>query len=235
MRVLVACEFSGIVRDAFRRRGHDAVSCDLRETEVPGPHIQGDVLAVLNDGWDMMIAHPPCTHIAVSGAAWFTEKRADGRQQAAVEFFMQFTRTSIPKVAIENPVCIMSRLYRKPDQVIQPWQFGHCESKKTCLWLTGLPPLTPTEIVEPAYYMTKGLPLFGIAPEQYRDRSGKRYSPTNYLTGRMQNARFLQPDSRRPEPARPVAREREREKPDVSRHCGSYGRPVGQGAMRCQA
>lgn len=129
MRVLVACEFSGMVRDAFLARGHDAHSCDFLPSERPGPHYQRDVLEVLDYGWDLLIAHPSCTHIAVSGARWFKEKRADGRQQAAVEFFMRLVNAKIPKICVENPVCIMSRLYRKPDQIIQPWQFGHGETK----------------------------------------------------------------------------------------------------------
>lgn len=148
MKVLVACEYSGRVRDAFIRAGHDAMSCDLLPTDVPGPHYQGDVRDVLGDGWDLMIAHPPCTHLGVSGARHFAEKRADGRQQAAIEFFMMLADADIPRYAIENPVCIMSSIWRKPDQVIQPWQFGHGETKATCLWLKGLPKLTPTNIVE---------------------------------------------------------------------------------------
>ena len=148
MRVLVACEYSGTVRDAFRAMGHDAVSCDLLPTDVPGPHHQGSVLDIINDGWDMMIAFPPCTHLAVSGARWFAAKRADGRQQQAIDFFMQLANADIPKIAIENPVCIMSTQWRKPDQIIQPWQFGHGETKATCLWLKGLPQLTPTNIVD---------------------------------------------------------------------------------------
>jgi hypothetical protein len=146
MRVLVACEFSGIVRDAFRSRGHDAWSCDLLSTEREGPHIQGDVLRHLDDGWDLVIAHPPCTDLAVSGARYFEEKRKSGAQQKSIEFFMAFTKLRC-KWAIENPIGIMSRLYRKPDQIIQPWQFGHPESKATCLWLSGLPLLQPTKIL----------------------------------------------------------------------------------------
>lgn len=148
MRVLVACEFSGIARDAFKAKGHDAWSCDLLPTEIPGNHIQGDVLNILNDGWDLMIAHPPCTDLAVSGARWFKEKQADGRQQRSVEFFMQIMSAPIAKKAVENPIGIMSRLYRKPDQVIQPFQFGHEVQKATCLWLYGLPLLEPTKIVD---------------------------------------------------------------------------------------
>lgn len=148
MRVLVACEYSGRVRDAFIARGHDAMSCDLLEADVPGPHYQGDVRDVLDYPWDVMVAHPPCTHLSVSGARHFAAKREDGRQQAAVSFFMMLAKADIPMIAIENPVCIMSSLWRKPDQTIQPWQFGHGETKATCLWLKGLPLLTPTNVVE---------------------------------------------------------------------------------------
>lgn len=148
MRVLVACEYSGRVRDAFIKGGHEAMSCDLLPTEAPGPHYQGDVRDVLSFPWDLMVAHPPCTHLSVSGARHFEAKRLDGRQQAAVSFFMTLAKADVPRIAIENPVCIMSSLWRKPDQTIQPWQFGHGETKATCLWLKGLPPLRPTEIVE---------------------------------------------------------------------------------------
>lgn len=147
MRVLVACEFSGVVRDAFIARGHDALSCDLLPTEAPGPHYQGDVRDVLDYPWDVMIAHPPCTDLSVSGARHFAAKRMDGRQQASASFFMMLAKADIPCIAIENPVCIMSSLWRKPDCVLQPWQFGHGETKATCLWLKGLPPLVPTDIV----------------------------------------------------------------------------------------
>lgn len=148
MRILIACEYSGVVRDAFIRRGHDAISCDLLPSDSPGPHYQGDVMDIINDGWDMMIAHPPCTHLSVSGARYFKQKREDGRQQAAIEFFMALIQAPISKVAVENPVCIMSSLYRKPGQIIQPWQFGHPESKATCLWLHNVPKLVPTNILE---------------------------------------------------------------------------------------
>ena len=148
MRVLIACEFSGIVRDAFAARGHNAWSCDLEPSERPGNHYQGDVCEILNGyQWDLVIAHPPCDHLAVSGARWFDEKRADGRQQAAIAFFFMFTQLRC-RWAIENPVGIMSTIYREPDQYIQPWQFGHGETKKTGLWLNGLPLLRPTNIVD---------------------------------------------------------------------------------------
>lgn len=149
MRVLVACEYSGRVRDAFIRAGHDAMSCDLLPTDAPGPHYEGSLFDVIDYPWDMAIFHPPCTHLAVSGSRHFAAKKMDGRQQAGVAFFMQIVRRSdhIRRVAIENPACIMSSLWRKPDQVIQPWQFGHGETKATCLWLKGLPLLQPTDIV----------------------------------------------------------------------------------------
>jgi site-specific DNA-cytosine methylase len=148
MKVLIACEYSGTVRDAFIARGHDAMSCDLLPTDTPGPHYQGDVFDIINNGWDLMIAHPPCTHLSVSGARHFEAKRKDGRHQAAVDFFMALANVDIPRMAIENPICIMSTVWRKPDQIIHPWQFGHGEKKSTCLWLKGLPLLTPSNIVE---------------------------------------------------------------------------------------
>jgi len=168
MKVLVACEYSGRVRDAFIRLGHDAMSCDLLPTDVPGPHYLGDVRDVLDDGWDLMVAHPPCDHLAVSGARWFKEKRADGRQQAAIEFFMLLANADIPRICIENPVCIMSSHWRKPDQIIQPWQFGHGETKATCLWLKNLPPLMPTNIVEGREARVHKMPP---TPDRWKERS----------------------------------------------------------------
>ena len=133
MKVLIACEFSGIVRDAFIKRGHDAWSCDLLPTEVEGPHIQGDVLNILNDGWDLIIAHPPCTHLATSGARWFKNKEKE--QKEALEFVSLLLNAPINKIALENPISIISSRIRKPDQIVQPWMFGHPEQKSTCLWL----------------------------------------------------------------------------------------------------
>ena len=141
MRVLVACECSGVVREAFRSRGHEAWSADIKPAEDGGPHIQGDVLAILDHGWDLMIAHPPCTHLSVSGARHFAAKIADGRQQSAVEFFRAMLGAPIPRVAVENPVGIVNTTVRPPDQIIQPYQFGDRATKTTCLWLRGLPPL----------------------------------------------------------------------------------------------
>ena len=148
LKVLIACEYSGSVRDEFTKLGHDAMSCDLLASEAPGNHYQGDVRDVIDYPWDIMIAHPPCTHLSVSGARHFNGKKSDGRQQSAVSFFMMLAKADIPMIAIENPVCIMSSLWRKPDQIIQPWQFGHGETKATCLWLKGLPLLKATNIVD---------------------------------------------------------------------------------------
>lgn len=145
MRVLVACEFSGIVRDAFRDRGHDAWSCDLLDTERNGNHIVGDVRRVISDGWELMIAHPPCRYLAVSGARWFASRINE--QQEALDFVARLMCAPIPMIALENPVSIISSQIRKPDQIIQPWQFGHGETKATCLWLKNLPHLSPTNIV----------------------------------------------------------------------------------------
>jgi hypothetical protein len=150
VRVIVGCECSGVVREAFRKKGHDAWSCDIKPCEDNSPyHIQGDILDVLGQNWDLGIFHPPCTHLCVSGAAWFAKKRLDGRQDEGIDFFMKFTKTKIKHVCIENPIGIMSRLFRKPDQIIQPYWFGHTESKATCLWLWNLPRLKPTKICIP--------------------------------------------------------------------------------------
>jgi site-specific DNA-cytosine methylase len=146
MKVLVACEYSGTVRDAFLRAGHDAMSCDILPTDSAGPHYQGDVRDILGDGWDLMIAHPPCTHLAVSGARWFRDKVTE--QAEALDFVRLLMNAPIERIAIENPVSIISSKIRKPDQIIQPWQYGHGETKATCLWLKNLPQLTPTDVVE---------------------------------------------------------------------------------------
>jgi len=148
VRVLVACEYSGIVREAFQAKGHDVWSCDLLPTEQPGQHFQGDVREMLTQEWDLMIAHPPCTHLAVSGARHFAEKKADGRQDEALDFVRLLLSAPIAKIALENPISIISSKIRKPDQIIQPWQFGHGETKATCLWLKGLQPLQATDVVE---------------------------------------------------------------------------------------
>lgn len=168
MRVLIACESSGVVRDAFIRGGHDAMSCDLLETEQPGPHYKGDVREVINAQWDLMIAHPECTHLSVSGAAWFKEKKMDGRQARGISFFMEMIKADIPMIAVENPVCIMSSLYQRPTQIIQPWQFGHGETKATCLWLKGLPSLIPTNIVPGREARIHKMPP---GPDRWKERS----------------------------------------------------------------
>jgi len=166
MRVLVACEYSGTVRDAFIGKGHDATSCDLLPTESPGPHYQGNVLDILYDGWDLMIAHPPCTHLAVSGARWFKDKQ---REQADALCFVQALMDApILKIAIENPISIISSRIRKPDQIIQPRQFGHGETKATCIWLKGLPKLTPTSIVEGREARVHRMPP---SPDRWKERS----------------------------------------------------------------
>lgn len=172
MRVLVACEYSGRVREAFRSRGHDAWSCDLLPAEDGSEfHIEGPVECVpmgYRDTWDLMIAHPPCTHLAVSGAGHFAEKRADGRQQEAIDFFLWLAGLPIPRIAIENPVCIMSSVWREPDQIVQPWQFGTGETKATCLWLKGLPLLRPTNIVAGRWARVW---LMSPSPDRWKERS----------------------------------------------------------------
>ena len=169
MRILVACEYSGRVREAFRKLGHDAWSCDLLPSEDESfYHLQGDVLNVLHDKWDLMIAHPPCTDLAVSGARHFPAKRADGRQQAALQFVSDLMEAPIERIAIENPVSIISSHIRKADQYIQPWQFGHGETKKTGLWLKNLPNLTPTNIVEGREARVHKMPP---GPNRWKERS----------------------------------------------------------------
>lgn len=145
MKVLVGCEFSGTVRDAFLRRGHDAISCDLLPSDSPGPHYQGDISDIINDNWDLVVFHPPCTHLAVSGARWFKDKQVE--QKEALDFVRLLMSADIPKIAIENPVSIISTHIRKPDQIVQPYMFGDPHTKTTCLWLKNLPLLQPTNIV----------------------------------------------------------------------------------------
>ena len=169
LRVLIACEFSGVVRRAFRARGHDAWSCDLLPAEDGSEfHIQGDVVypARLGDGWDLMIAHPPCTHLAVSGARWFKDKVVE--QQAALAFVQILMNAPIERIAIENPISIISSRIRKPDQIIQPWMFGHGETKATCLWLKNLPKLVPTNIVEGREARVHRMPP---GPNRWKERS----------------------------------------------------------------
>lgn len=181
MKVLIACEFSGAVRDAFIGKGHDAMSCDLLPTESPGPHYQGSVLDVLDDGWDLMIAHPPCTYLTLTGNKWFKPEYAarfptrHKDREDAIDFFMALANAPIPKIAIENPIGVLSSRWRKPNQIIQPWEYGFPTTKATCLWLKGLPNLVPTNIVSKGevvisksgnrmsrwYYETSKLPLKG--------------------------------------------------------------------------
>jgi hypothetical protein len=168
MRVLVACEFSGIVRNAFSRLGHDAWSCDLLPTESPGKHYEGNVLTMLQQypPFDLMIAHPPCTHLAVSGARWFKHKKWE--QEQALAFVRSLLNQPISRICLENPISIISSRIRKPDQIIQPWQFGHGETKATCLWLKGLPLLRPTVIVEGR---TPRVHRMSPGPNRWRERS----------------------------------------------------------------
>lgn len=166
MRVLIACEYSGRVRDAFRALGHDAMSCDLLPTDAEGPHHQGDVTELLHMGWDLMIAHPPCTHLAVSGSRWFKDKVKE--QAEALVFVQTLMDAPIAKIAIENPISVISSRIRKPDQIIQPWQFGHGETKATCLWLKGLPKLTPTNVVEGREARVHRMPP---SPDRWKERS----------------------------------------------------------------
>lgn len=168
MRVLVACEFSGIVRDAFIAAGHDAWSCDLLPSERPGPHIMGDALVAAHRSgpWELMIAHPPCTHLAVSGARWFADKQDE--QQWALEFVRNLLEAPIPRIALENPISVISTRIRKPDQIIQPWMFGHGEVKATCLWLKNLPKLVPTDIVDGR---TPRVHHASPGPDRWKERS----------------------------------------------------------------
>ncbi len=182
LRILVACEFSGIVRDAFTKRGHDAWSCDLIPTESPGNHIQDDILNVLDQEWDMMIGFPPCTYLTITANKWLKDqperksgalvgyKRRAAREKA-IKFFLALFNSNIPLIAIENPIGCLSRVFRKPNQIIQPFQFGHQERKATCLWLKNLPLLHSTNIVEPISYIA----------------NGKKYSPTHYNSKRSLN------------------------------------------------
>jgi len=166
LRVLVACEYSGRVRDAFIRAGHEAMSCDLLPTEQDGPHYQGDVRDVIGQGWDLMIAHPPCTHLAVSGSRWFADKQEE--QAEALDFVRMLMAAPIARIAIENPISVISSRIRKPDQIIQPWQFGHGETKATCLWLKGLPKLTPTNVVDGREAKVHRMPP---GPDRWKNRS----------------------------------------------------------------
>mgnify|MGYP003387550587 CR=1 FL=1 len=166
MWVLVACEFSGRVRDAFLAKGHDAISCDLLPTDVPGPHYQGDVRDILDRQWDLLIAHPPCTHLAASGARWFKDKREE--QAEALEFVRLLLGCRIPRMALENPVGVIATQIRPADQIVQPYMFGHGETKATCLWLKGLPKLQPTELVDGREAKVHRM---SPSPERWKQRS----------------------------------------------------------------
>ena len=175
MKVLVACEFSGIVRDAFIARGHDAMSCDLLPTERPGPHYRGDVMDIINDGFDLMIGHPPCTYLCRQSARWYADDDGRTKIEAAAAFFLKVLRSGIEKIAIENPIPhkYASELIKiKYDQIIQPFQFGHDYSKKTCLWLKNLPKLQPTKVVEVTHYIT---------PNGRKFTSGWYFTPRNSI------------------------------------------------------
>lgn len=171
MKILIACEFSGRVREAFKARGHDAWSCDFLDTEITGQHITGDVIPHLNEGWDLMIAHPPCTYLAVSGARWF--KGREKEQNLALQFVKKLLNAPIPKIALENPIGVISTRVRKPDQIIQPWQFGHPETKATCLWLKNLPLLKPTNIVKLPKKKSRRMRLHYLppSPDRWKERS----------------------------------------------------------------
>lgn len=207
MNVLVACEESQAVCIAFRERGHRAFSCDIEPCSGGHPewHIMGDCLPLINgnctfqtmDGrthtqeapWDLLIAHPPCTDLAVSGARYFAQKQKDGRQQKAIVFFMQMALANSPRVAVENPVCIMSSAWRKPDQIIQPHQFGHNARKKTCLWLLGLPKLKPTKNVDPGQIVGKGFSV-GASLNYAKDENGKILSWNDPRTAKIRSKTF---------------------------------------------
>lgn len=206
-KVLVACEESQRVCSAFRKRGHDAYSCDILPCSGGHPewHIQGDVLPILNgncnirtfDGhwhgiwwkWDLIIAHPPCTDLAVSGARWFKEKQKDGRQQRSIYFFMRCALAECDRIAIENPISIMSTVWRKPDQIIQPFQFGHHARKKTCLWLKNLPPLIPTEIVDPGEIVKGGFSV-GASLNYAIGENGKALAWNDPMTAKIRSKTF---------------------------------------------
>lgn len=169
MKILIACEYSGTVRDAFIARGHDAMSCDLLPTEAPGPHYEGDVRDILGNGWDLIIAHPPCDYLCVSGMHWTTRGLRDPQlTEDALAFVQLLLDAPIPRIAIENPVGVISTRIRKPDQIIQPYQFGHDASKKTCLWLNDLPLLQPTKFVEPR--IVKGKPRWSNQTDSGQNR-----------------------------------------------------------------
>jgi len=190
MRVLVACEYSGRVRDAFMAHGHEAMSCDLLPTESPGPHYQGPVEDVLNDGWDLMVAHPPCTYLAASGMHWTARGLRDPRlTEDALNFVRLLMAAPIPRWCIENPASIISSRIRKPDQTIQPWEYGHGETKATCLWLHNLPRLRPTNCVEGREERVLMMPP---GPDRWKERS-RTYQGVADAMGDQWGAKKLPP------------------------------------------
>lgn len=189
MRVLVACEFSGVVREAFRARGHEAWSCDLLESEKPSPwHIRGNAIeAMQSRQWDLMIAHPPCTRLAVSGARWFKDYRKD--QELALDFVRSLLDADIYRIALENPISVISSRIRKPDQIVQPWQFGHGETKATCLWLKNLPKLTPTNIVDGREAKVHRMPP---GPDRWKNRSRTFQGIADAMASQWGDALYLE-------------------------------------------
>lgn len=171
LKVLIACEWSGIVREAFASLGHESISCDLLPTEKPGKHYQGDLMDILSENWGLVIAFPPCTHLSSAGAPSWKEKQSDGRQQKAIDFVLEIYNSDCDKIAIENPTGILSTVWRKPDQIINPYQFGEPFKKRTCLWLKNLPKLEPTNIVEPLYHWTCNSTQGGLLKDGTRRKS----------------------------------------------------------------
>ena len=185
MKVLIACEFSGIVRDAFIAQGHDAMSCDLLPTEKPGPHYQGDIFDIINEGWDMMVAHPPCTYLSYAGIKYWNRKGREEKRQAAINFFMNLYNSAIPRIAIENPVGYPNTIFRKPDQIIKPYYFGESEQKNICLWLKGLPKLI--HIKEADWFADK---THVEKPKpKYIDKSGRPRYFTDSISNWSKNAK----------------------------------------------
>jgi len=187
MKILVACEFSGIVREAFKARGHDVWSCDLLPTEIPGQHIQGDVLEILEDGWDMMIAHPPCTYLSYAGTAYWNNPGRAEKREAAMEFFMHLYNANIPRVCIENPVGCPNVVFRQPDQIVHPYFFGDRELKRTCLWLRGLPRLSWNETDT---LFEKKSSVDSPAPK-YVQKNGKKRYFTDSISGYAKNRQSI--------------------------------------------
>lgn len=188
MKVLIACEFSGIVRDAFLSRGHDAISCDFLPSERPGPHYQGDVFDIIDQGFDLMICHPPCTHLAVSGARWFSSKKFE--QYEAIRFAKRLLDAPVPRICLENPVSVLSTKIRKANQVLQPWQFGHPETKATLLWLKNLPLLRPTNVVSGRSSKIHCMPP---SPDRWKNRSRTYFGITRAIAEQWGNIKALPP------------------------------------------